>query len=246
MTIDPRLAERRREVAEDRARRNVGRLIKFLVAASLVGALVWLFLSPWLSVAAVTTTGIAASTAAAILTEQGVVEGTPMIMIRSGDVEEALETDPWVRESDVELDWPRNVLVRVEERAPTAWVETDEGWGLYAIDGVRLTTGPDPDPAMPWIQIGGVVATDPEPAAELLGSLEFAANLSEELRPGAKLRTEAGGELWAEVGGYQVRLGRPVEMGEKALSLAALIREQPPAGSTLNLIAPTNPAITRP
>jgi hypothetical protein len=33
-------------------------------------------------------------------------------------------------------------------------------------------------------------------------------------------------------------------MGEKALSLAALIREQPPAGSTLNLIAPTNPAIS--
>jgi hypothetical protein len=244
MTIDPRLAERRREVAEDRARRNVGRLIKFLVAATLAGALVWLFLSPWLSVASVTTTGVAASTAAAILTEQGVVEGTPMIMIRPGDVEAALETDPWVRESDVELDWPQTVLVRVEERAPTAWVETDEGWGLYAIDGVRLITGPEPDPAMPWIQIGGVVATAPEPAAELLGSLEFTANLSEELRPGAKLRTEAGGELWAEVGGYQVRLGRPVEMGEKALSLAALIREQPPAGSTLNLIAPTNPAIT--
>jgi hypothetical protein len=46
------------------------------------------------------------------------------------------------------------------------------------------------------------------------------------------------------VGGYQVRLGRPVEMGEKALSLAALLREQPPAGSILTLIAPTNPAIT--
>jgi cell division protein FtsQ len=244
MTIDPRLAERRREVAEDRARRNVGRLIKFLVAASVAGALVWLFLSPWLSVASVTTTGIAASTGAAILTEQGVVEGTPMIMIRSAAVEAALETDPWVRESDVELDWPQTVVVKVEERTPTAWVETDEGWGLYAIDGVRLTTAPDPDPAMPWIQIGGVVATAPEPTPELLGSLEFAANLSEELRPGANLRTEAGGELWAEVGGYQVRLGRPVEMGEKALSLAALIREQPATGSILNLIAPTNPAIS--
>jgi hypothetical protein len=244
MTIDPRLAERRREVAEDRARRNVGRLIKFLVAASVAGALVWLFLSPWLSVASVTTTGIAASTGAAILTEQGVVEGAPMIMIRSAAVEAALETDPWVRESDVELDWPQTVVVKVEERTPTAWAETDEGWGLYAIDGVRLTTAPDPDPAMPWIQIGGVVATALEPTPELLGSLEFAANLSEELRPGANLRTEAGGELWAEVGGYQVRLGRPVEMGEKALSLAALIREQPATGSILNLIAPTNPAVS--
>jgi hypothetical protein len=243
MTIDPRLAERRREVAEDRARRNVSRLVKFLVVAAVAGAVVWVFLSPWLSVATVTTSGIAASTASDILTEQGVVEGIPMILIRSSEVESALETDPWVRESDVELDWPQTVVVRVEERAPSAFVETDEGWGLYAIDGVRLATAPDPDPAMPWVEIGGVVATA-EPTPELLGSLEFAANLTEELRPGAKLRTEAGGELWAEVGGYQVRLGRPVEMGEKALSLAALLREQPPEGSILTLIAPTNPAIS--
>jgi hypothetical protein len=123
-------------------------------------------------------------------------------------------------------------------------VETDEGWGLYAADGDRLGTAPDPEPAMPWVQIGAVDPTAGEPTSELLGALEFAAGLSEDLLAGARVRTEGGGELWAEVGGYQVRLGRPVEMREKALSLAALLREQPPGGSTLNLIAPTNPAIT--
>ena len=247
MTIDPRLAERRREVAEDRARRNVSRLVKFLIAFGVLGAVVWLFLSPWLSVASVTATGIEASTAATILGEQGVVAGTPMILIRSGLVEDALERDPWVRRSDVELDWPQTVLVRVEERSPVAWVETDEGWGLYAVDGVRLTTATEPDPTMPWVQIEAVDPTAPEPPAALLGALDFAAHLSEELQAGAKLRTEptdSGGELWAEVAGYQVRLGRPVEMREKALSLAALIREQPPAGSVLTVIAPTNPAIS--
>ncbi len=243
MSIDPRLAERRREVAEDRARRNVSRLVKFLVAAGIAGAVVWVFLSPWLSVASVTTSGIGASTSEAVLTEHGVVEGTPMIMIRTGRIETALEIDPWVRESDVELVWPRSVVVRVEERVPVAWVETDEGWGLYAIDGVRLATAPDPDPAMPWVQIGGVEAMA-EPTPELLGALEFASSLGEELKTGARLRTETGGELWAEVGGFQVRLGRPVEMSAKALSLAALIRERPPAGSILTLIAPTNPAIS--
>jgi cell division protein FtsQ len=231
-------------VAEDRARRNVSRLVKFLVVAGVLVATVWVFLSPWLSVASVTSMGIAASTAEAILAEHDVVEGTPMILIRSRAVENALESDPWVRESDVELDWPRSVLVRVEERVPSAWVETDEGWGLYAADGVRLGTAPDPEPAMPWVQIGAVDPTAGEPTSELLGALEFAAGLSEDLLAGARVRTEGGGELWAEVGGYQVRLGRPVEMREKALSLAALLREQPPGGSTLNLIAPTNPAIT--
>jgi hypothetical protein len=33
-------------------------------------------------------------------------------------------------------------------------------------------------------------------------------------------------------------------MRQKALSLAALIREQPPEGSILTLIAPTNPAVS--
>lgn len=242
MTIDPRLAERRREVAEDRARRNVGRLVKFLVTFGVIGALVWLFLSPLLSVATVTTTGINSSTAASILKEQGVAEGTPLVLIRTGQAERELETDPWIRESVVELDWPQSVVVRVEERIPVAWVETDEGWGLFAVDGVRLSTAPEPGEEMPWVQIGAVDPTAEKPSPDLLGSLEFAAGLSEELGPGAKVRVEDGGELWAEVGGYQVRLGRAVEMNQKALSLAALIREQPPRGSILNLIAPTNPA----
>jgi cell division protein FtsQ len=215
-----------------------------LVVFGVVGAVVWAFLSPLLSVATVTTTGINASDAASTLIERRVTEGTPLILIRAGQVERSLEADPWVRESVVELHWPRSVVVRVDERVPVAWVETDEGWGLYAIDGVRLITAPDPSPEIPWIQIGGIDATAEEPAAELLGSLEFAAGLSEELKPGANIRAEEGGEQWAEVGGYQVRLGRAVEMRQKALSLAALIREQPPAGSILTLIAPTNPAIS--
>jgi cell division protein FtsQ len=244
MTIDPRLAERRREVAEDRARRNVGRLVRFLIALGVIGALVWVFLSPLLSVATVTTTGINASTASSVLAEERVIEGTPLILIRTGRVEKALEADPWVRESVVDLDWPQGVMVRVDERVPVAWVETDEGWGLYAVDGVRLTTAPDPADEMPWIQIGAVEATSVAPSSELLGSLEFAAGLSEELKAGARVRSEGGGELWADVGGYEVRLGRAVEMRQKALSLAALIREQPPEGSILTLIAPTNPAVS--
>lgn len=246
MRIDPRLAERRRAVAEDRARRKVSRLVKFLVALGLVGAVVWLFLSPFLSVASVTTSGIAASSAATALAEQGVVEGTPLILIRTDLVESAIETDPWVRDSVVELDWPTGVVVRVQERAPVAWLETTEGWGLFAVDGVQLGTASDPDPAMPWIQLGPIPADDTETAPEVLGSLEFVATLPEELKATARVRSEPGGEIWAEVAGFQVRLGRPVEMSAKALSLAALLREEPAPGSTLTLIAPTHPAVSPP
>jgi cell division protein FtsQ len=246
MRIDPRLAERRRVVAEDRARRKVGRLVKFLVALGFAGAVVWLFLSPLLSVASVTTSGIAASSADSVLFEHDVVEGTPLILIRPNDVESALESDPWVRESVVELDWPTGVVVRVQERVPAAWLETNEGWGLFAVDGVQLGTAADPDRAMPWIELGAIPADETESSQEVLGSLEFVATLPDELRATARVRSEPGGEIWAEVAGFQVRLGRPVQMGAKALSLAALLREEPAPGSTLTLIAPTHPAVLPP
>ena len=99
---------------------------------------------------------------------------------------------------------------------------------------------------MPWIELGAIPADETESSQEVLGSLEFVATLPEELRATARVRTEPGGEIWAEVAGFQVRLGRPVEMGAKALSLAALLREEPAPGSTLTLIAPTHPAVLPP
>ena len=66
MTIDPRLLQRRKAVAEDHAARNVGRLLRFLAFATLLGALVWVALSPWMSVTQVRTAGIVTSDANAV------------------------------------------------------------------------------------------------------------------------------------------------------------------------------------
>jgi hypothetical protein len=54
------------------------------------------------------------------------------------------------------------------------------------------------------------------------------------------------GELWATVSGYEVRLGRAVEMDAKARSLTALLAQKPHRGSILILIAPAHPAVTPP
>jgi len=245
MTIDPRLAERRREVAEDRARRKVGRLIRALIVVAVAGGAVWLALSPLFSIDEVTTTGIAASTAHGVLVEHDVVAGTPMVMIRPEAVEAALESDPWVADAVIDLEWPDRVVVHIEERVPTAWLPIEDGWGRFAVDGVQLSTAVEPDVTLPVIELAPVVGGEAD-TTEALGSLEFVAALPAELREGARVRLEDNGELWAEVGGFSVRLGRAVEMREKAVSLAALLREQPVPGSILTLIAPTHPAETPP
>lgn len=245
MSIDPRLVERRRTVAEDNAKRNVGRLLKFLVASIVVGALVWLVFSPWLSVSQVDTTGITTSSGHSILVERSVVAGTPMIRISASGTEAALLEDPWIAEADVTIDWPDRVAVTIVERTPAAWTRTAEGWTRRAVDGVALPSGSEPDPDLAWIDMPELGSGEAAPPTDLLGALEFVDTLPSDLRPGTVVFHHEG-EIWATVSGHQVRLGRGVDMAAKALSLDALLAEDLPEDAVVVLIAPTNPAYTTP
>jgi hypothetical protein len=245
MTIDPRLIERRKEVAEDAAKRNIGRLLRFLGLLVVVGALVWLAFSPWMSVNQVRTAGISVSDANQVLVDRGVVAGTPMVLIRRGAVESALQADPWVRDARVHLVWPNEVIVRVTERVPVAWFETADGWVRRDTEGVGLPSAPTPDDTLPWVRLPEIPDSEAGSSQFVLGAAEFVEALGDELVPGIEIRLHQG-ELWADYSGFGVRLGRPIEMRAKALGLKALLRETIPAGSTLVLVAPTHPAVSPP
>jgi hypothetical protein len=245
MSIDPRLMERRKTVAEDNAKRNVTRLLKFLAFVVVVGSLAWLAFSPWLSVNQVRTSGIEASDTHSVLVDQRVVAGTPMILISTPRVEESLLDDPWVAEATVRLHWPDEVTVDVVERTPAAWVQTAGGWTRRAVDGVALPSSAEPGEDLAWIDMPEISDEEAVESRDLLGALEFAESLPGDLQEGTVV-TSFEGELWATVGEYQIRLGRATEMTEKAMSLDALLGEEIPEGSTLVLIAPTNPAVMTP
>ncbi len=246
MSIDPRLRERRRVVAEDRARRKVGRLLKVIVTLVPFGVAAWVLLSPWLSVNEVASTGVASSNTHGILADMGAVAGTPMILIEEGRVEQALLADPWVKSASVVRDWPNRLIVRVEERVALAWVETGEGWAHHAVDGVVLPSADTPDDTMAWIHLPDVPRAESESSRDILGALEFVAGLPEDLRAKTSIRLRVNGEFWGTVSGYEVRLGRAVEMDAKARSLTALLAQNPPLGSVLIMIAPAHPAVTPP
>jgi cell division septal protein FtsQ len=242
MSIDPRLAERRRVVAEDHAHRNIRRLLRFLLLLIGLGAIVWFALSPWVSVGRVRTAGVVSSDAAAILEAHQIVVGTPMILVRTGEVEGALESDPWVIEADVALDWPNDVVVKVTERVPRAWVETAGGWVRRAEDGFPVPSGIEPDNTLGWVRLPTVTEEDAVQSDLVLGSIDFLANLPPQIAVLTAVRLEEG-ELWAVVDGYQVRLGRATEMRQKAISLVSLMAEGLPKTATLVLIAPTHPSV---
>jgi cell division protein FtsQ len=242
MSIDPRLRERREAVAEDRAQRNVGRLLKFLIVVTLIGAIVWLAFSPWLSINQVRTAGISVSGANTILADNGVLAGAPMVMVRPGVIESEMLEDPWISDARVHVDWPNVVIVGVVERVPVAWVQTADGWTRRSVDGARLPSGNQPDDSLPKVILPDVGGIDASSSQLVLGSVEFFDALPTHLWASSSIRFESG-ELWATVEGYGIRLGRPVEMAVKASTLVVMLEEPIPQNALIVLIAPTHPAI---
>lgn len=245
MTIDPRLADRRKVVAEDRARRNIRRLLRSITVVAALAAIVWLLLSPTFSVRAVEVSGVQSSRANEALISQKVVDGRPLVLIRAGKVESVLLEDPWVQDADVDIDWPDRVVVTIAERTPVAWVETASGWTRRAVDGVVLP-GPDqPDDSLGSITLPELPEASAINSTLLLGSLEFLDNLPVAIGSRAHVEFREG-ELWGIVEGFEVRLGRPIEMTAKALTVTSLLAEDLEPGSIVNVIAPTNPAVSLP
>jgi len=127
---------------------------------------------------------------------------------------------------------------------PRAWVETAGGWSRRSEDGAPVPSRASPDNTLGWVRLPTLTADEASGSALVIGSIEFLMALPPELAVVASLRLEDG-ELWAVVDGYQVRLGRPVAMKEKAVSLVALLGEGMPKSSVLVLVAPTHPAERR-
>ena len=242
MTMDSRLQERRREVAEDRARVDVRRVVWLLVVLGSVGAAVWLVTSPMLSVRTISTFGATNAQVSRVLAAERVVEGRPLVAIRSASVAEALEADPWVRFAGVELIFPSHVEITIEERIGVAWVPMSSRWGLVADDGVLVAYSPQPTNEADGVQIRtsdvglGVRIEEPD----VLGAVVFLIALPDDLARRTSIHLRDG-ELWARVGERDVRLGRPIDMDAKASALEAIIGSAPPG--VIDVIAPARPAV---
>lgn len=239
--IDPRMTARRREVAEVRARSSFSRIIWTLAFTAMVGSAVLLARSPLLAVQHIEVEGMALSEVESAISGAGLVLGRPMLLIKTTGVESALEADPRVKSVEVRLDWPQTARVVLERRIPVAWAPVGDGWGLVSIEGVVVA-----EATVPTLDLGHLdIPIGPDPSAHVLGGLVFLAELAPQPGIAVVVRQE-GQELWADVAGTLVRLGRPIEMEAKALALVALLAEGIPSGSTVNLVAPTRPAVIPP
>jgi cell division protein FtsQ len=243
--VDRRLAERRRRVAEDRARSDLTRLLRLLMVLGLVGGLVWFAQSPFLSVGSIDVSGADEVDVDAALVAHGVVEGRPMLVLDVDGAEAALRSDPWVAEARVARDWPTRVLVEVVEWRPEASVELADGWWLVAADGILLEETGEVAPGLPSISLPSLSSGEVEDDLELAGAVEYVSSLPDGYRVGASVGAGPEG-LEATVEGFSVRLGRPFDMEEKALVTAAMIETGVEQGAIITVVAPASPAVLPP
>lgn len=246
-TMEPRVAERRKGVSEDRARHRLRRVLIVIALIAVAALGFWLIRSPLLSVSSITVTGSEISDPAVIIDELGVIVGTPTIDVDSGAIERAVEGDPWIETAEVSVRWPGTVAVAVTEHAALAPARAGDGWVMLSrastvlepVDGpvegvftVDIDTSTTP--------IGGAVVNP-----MVSGALSFGSALRPDLSADAVIFVDDG-SLFATVGGHLVRLGRPIDLEEKALVLASLLDTELVEGAEINLIAPTRPAVLDP
>lgn len=245
MKVDTRILLRRMAVAEAQALSRVRRSLVVILVLGVVGSLTWFIFSHHLSIRTVVIEGAAKGDIAGVLASERVVEGRPLVSVRVNRIEEALLADPWIVSASVRLVFPSRIEVYVRERRGVAWLWSGSRWGLLADDGVLLEYADSPDPAGVLIRI----ATEHlDPGAEvsdeaIRGALEFAGALPTVLAEETivELRSD---ELWGLVGDRVVRLGLPVQMDAKAMSLAAIIDNAP--DGVLDVSAPRRPAVREP
>jgi len=244
--VDPRLARRRREVQEASARRRLRWMIWLLAIALLAGLVIAIFQSSWLAVSSITVEGADRADVEAALSEAGVEEGMPIVSVRAGSIEEALRRDPWVAEAGVRVVWPRSIEISVVEHIPIARVKSGASWVIASTDGAVVARGQRIVDPLVDIEVGQLAAGDQIEDSTVLGAIEFVAALPVELKDELSVRVVAG-ELEAVVAGRRVLLGVPMDMAQKAVTLAVLLDEQNIApDATISLVSPMRPAVTNP
>lgn len=244
--MDPRIAARRRSVAENQARGSLTRVIYVLGSLAVVGLGAWLlFRAPLFAIAEIDVDGGVRASIEDDLRAHGIEVGRPMVSADLGAAIEAVESDPWVMEASIERVWPDAIVVSVVEREPTAEVACAGGSVLAAVDGTVL---PADDPSAEEVGLISLPSVACDQLSEDLGArmgLEFLDALPDRIARATEIVSGDEG-IVATVADYVVRLGSADGGAEKARALVAVLVDPPEPGSTITLVAPTRPAVLPP
>jgi cell division protein FtsQ len=185
--IDPRIRERRVEVARRQGRRRLRVLIGILTLVLLSTAAAAATRSSLLDVAQVKIRGAQHTGVPEILRAAELHRHRLMVEVHADAMTRRLGRLPWVERAEVEREWPATVRIAIVERVPVASVgAAGGGWALADRTGRVLAKHAAPARDLPQIT-GGAPAGPPGSfvAVPVRNALVAAAAMPAALRPRA-------------------------------------------------------------
>ncbi|HSK22360.1 MAG TPA: FtsQ-type POTRA domain-containing protein [Egicoccus sp.] len=248
--IDERIAQRRRQVREQRRQHRLRRTVTLVLLAVVAVALVVVERSDLVALEEVEVVGTDRLEVEAVIAAADLPLGTSTLRLRLGDAEARVEGLPLVREATARRLDPLTVQIEVVERVPAVNVTGDGEQVLVDRDGVVIEPGRLD--GLPEI----VVSVSPPAPGERVDALPALANAHRAWRGlSGPLRTEvvryrAGGPDALDLelaSGVLVHFGRAERVDEKVRALGAVLEDLDgtPVAS-IDVRAPSTPVITPP
>jgi cell division protein FtsQ len=166
--------------------------------------------------------------------------GTPLPLISSAEVQEALRAFPLIETYSTELVPPGTLIVRVVERTPVGVVQTEEGLELVDAAGVVIDRPAEQPEGQPLIETAGTSSAGFRAAAGVVRALPpevrgQLARVTAETKDDVRLVLTSGATVvW----------GSPEESTEKAAVLARLMQAAPPDTVSGYDVSSTGNAVT--
>jgi cell division protein FtsQ len=249
VAIEPRILERREELARQRLRKR-------LRVAAIVGVVVVVLAGAWAALHSPVLAARHVTVIGAIHTGVGPVEaavgltGQPLVDVNPGRVAARVEALPWVAHATVTRHWPDGITVTVVERVPEAVVGS--GHGAVVVDRSGHVLGPAPvgSPGLPVL----TAPVTPGPPGSVLGAgagpgLSVLAAVPPLLSRRVEQVTVApdGDVTLALTGNVGVTFGPAVELAAKFESLLSVLVDVPPTvPEVIDVTVPDAPAVGPP
>jgi cell division protein FtsQ len=252
--IDPRIRERRIDVARSRGRRRLAWLCAGVGLVAAAGIILATLHTAWMSAQVVTVTGQHPNTSTAAIEAASGLDGhPPLIDVDPGSVAARVERLPYVAAADVRRQWPDGVEIRVTERVPAMQMAgPGTKWSILDANGRTLGIVPSRAPGLVVLIVygpsGGV---SPAPVGKALGQGAAAGlRVSHTLPPAFAGQVAAVTELANATvrlylnSGLNVLLGTTVELNAKYEDVAAIIAHAPLTGAkTIDVTVPQSPTV---
>lgn len=270
LRIDPRIRERRRDVARSAGRRRLRMIVALFVVGSVGFSIRLLLSSSWLSVHSVSISGSSKYSSAQIMAAGKLVVGEPLIYVNSSLAAKRIESLPWISTARVIKKWPDALQVDLSSRVPIAELYGPTGpYGAVDLTGrvIQLgqlpgTGGPNSIISLcyrsavssskaladlktcvnPPIPAGGNLPGSYDPLLRLAGAVR-ASSLRADVH---ELVSSSPSHLYAVLSdGVAVRFGSDAALSQKLRALELIRSQVSTAGySTIDVRVPSEPVLS--